>query len=366
LFFYSKENTFFKTRVSTFCIFARTSSCEIYPKLSNKAPATMVPEWCQHVTLAQIRDSPAYRSSRLPGKARMSKRSLCQHLRTSSVPVPSQLLKDHGKLEGRVRRKYGGKRALQIVPEGWAFAQLIGEGGSGEAYLISNGLQERVIKYQNESNEDVLYEILMQEKFASHGLSLRVQQFDTWGTRQDPHSAILMEKIDTVLTDFLRQRRESETLDNVARGLINIVHKMCRLKIRHNDFHWQNVGLMYDLRHHRVLMRPIVFDFGYASEQHRSCHNSVELFQLARTMSPEFNPKINRANMRYLSKVLFRAFAEQARRDGINLPAWVRTVQDLDDDDLFDKFVTRFRPSRTYKREYVRQHRHTLNKLRIL
>ena len=323
-------------------------------------------EHCDKYTMAQIKASPVYHNSTAHNKAKLTKRELCTLLQRPYLPIqhPEDLQKTHQKLANRVQSKFGGAKALAIVPPGWTFTELLGRGRLGEVYLIKRGMEQNAIKYQHVDRDSVLYEILMQQKFAAKGLSPNLYAFHLWGSAPRPYSSIRMEKIDMLLSTFLKTPRLPETLNTICFGLLSLIDRMCAFKIRHNDFHWENVGLIVRLVGHRLKLVTTVFDFGFASVGHRQCYNAVDLFQLVRTLHAQFKPDMDPKNIEYMQSYFFAAFTRAVKKQGGTLNSTL-SVQDLVATSMFHEFVGQYRPSPEQKHQYVQKHLHTLDSIQL-
>jgi hypothetical protein len=213
------------------------------------------------------------------------------------------------KCRRRIIRRFGGKRALDIIPKNWLIIKHLGEGGSGDIYLIAHGSKRRVLKYQTETEIDTLYEIGMHIEFVNKNLALDLHATDMWFSKKACHSVYMMAMVDKMIADFLRKEIPEEQINVILKSLKYLIDQMCVESIQHNDFHWGNIGIVFDTTTDKLKLRPVILDFGYASVvKLRRCRKFSAYYQLIRTlgMSSGIHPK----NMSKLFKTLIQLFNE--------------------------------------------------------
>ena len=263
-------------------------------------------------------------------------------------------------LQSKIVKKFG-KEATRLLSGGWQFRKQLGKGQYGEAYQIGNAQGDiRVVKlmlvdklYEGE------YEALMQIQFYSAGIAPRVHSTTGWKRSKKHVFVIVMDRVDDTFHNFLKQKRSDEELAAVCSGVSQILDRMCRVKFRHNDFHWENVGIVTTLIGDRLQSVPTLFDFGFASVQQKTCDKVGELYQLVRTMGPDFTKGYAKSNVAYL---LPKLQIDLANTIGGTLPNKFWKNIDSDESTQWRKYRSTL-PTDTQMQRYVKQHKHKLDGL---
>ena len=93
-----------------------------------------------------------------------------------------------------------------------------------------------------------------------------------------------MEPIEITLETILKSHDLPENeLDTILYNLNQLINKLCKFKIRHNDLHWGNLAILHG--------NLVCIDCNEASIEHQSCFDYIEWFQLARTVPKGQNKK---------------------------------------------------------------------------
>lgn len=246
-------------------------------------------------------------------------------------------------LRAMVERKFGGSRALSCIPEPWKFTKVIGEGSFGRVCQIKYGRLTRAVKFQKGDAVHTSYEVTLQHEFSKSGLSPTIQHYDTWGP-QNQFSLIIMDEIDSTVDDYLEKRRTKEELDTLLSDINTIIKKMCKLKLRHGDAHWKNLGFIGN--------KVVLLDFGFASLKQPKCLDTVEWYQMLRTLGPSFSPSFNQSNRDYLVTQISKIIRMNAKKDGFEkVLKHVNTYKGLTRH--FDVVLTKNRPNTAQVKKVV-------------
>ena len=196
-------------------------------------------------------------------------------------------------LQSTITKKFG-KEATTVLSDGWQFRKRLGIGKYGEVYQIGNTQGDiRVVKfmlidklYQGE------YEALMQLQFYSAGIAPKVHSTTTWKRGKRHVFVIVMDRVDDTYHDFLKQERSEEELAAMRSSVSQMLDRMCRVKFRHNDFHWGNIGIVTMLIGDRLQSVPTLLDFGFSSVQEKTCDKGGRTVPPGAHHGPRFHEKL--------------------------------------------------------------------------
>ena len=152
--------------------------------------------------------------------------------------------------------------------------------------------------------------------------------------------AIVMGRVDGVLSEYLRDRRTPDRLKILVAQLMQLIDHLCRAGVIHADFHWANIGYeLFGKEGTEVSGSALkVIDFGHSIEA--PCFPEIELAQLLRTLNPVYG-EMNEFNRVYLRDALLAKFNElpNVRPLEKNYNAFEKRYNEL-----FDKhIITHFR-----------------------
>ena len=243
------------------------------------------------------------------------------------------------KLRQEIKKYFGGSRALECV-ENYKFLKLLGQGDYGDVYLMEKNNKLLVAKYVEDPKKKypIQYEVAMQIYFSTLKIAPKIYFFDSW--KNNEYSLVVMERIDETLEDVLSQKHSKNFLDYIFKEIGKLIDLLCKYKIRHNDLHWGNIGFL----NHKI----ILIDFGYASIGHKKCLDSIEWFQLARTI---YNIE-DTSNRDYMGELIFEKLKQVLESEGNTDLARVRSFKSLRKMDNSDKFLFHKRLSKKDRSSY--------------
>jgi tRNA A-37 threonylcarbamoyl transferase component Bud32 len=110
---------------------------------------------------------------------------------------------------------------------------------------------------------------------------------------------IEMEKLDGTVYDLLKTELSERDLDLILKLINKILIILHKMKMSHGDFHWENIGIVYDEEKDCIHLK--MFDFEFASYKNDFRR---EVAQLIRTIDKKYTPLINEKNRIYIKKRL--------------------------------------------------------------
>ncbi len=208
-----------------------------------------------------------------------------------------------------------GERALSSIPKGFDVIKRLGEGSSGEAFLVKHpqSMNYLVIKYQvTESNNFVrlLHEAVLQRHFQEKNLGPALLATYFWKLTEDKVVAIfLMQYVPLILSNLLLREIPKPILMSIKDILLKLLQKLCHNGLRHNDLHWQNLGFIYTDNKFKLI--PI--DFGYSDIVPKSdCKLSIDLYWLVSFL---IRIRYNRSNVEFLLEHIEPYLIQQFKKD---------------------------------------------------
>lgn len=142
------------------------------------------------------------------------------------------------------------------------FGRVLGTGAYGMAILIvnkDNPTQQFAVKLQFSDTTSAEWhnEFSTQRTFYRRGLTVKPIAMSV---TEFPY-IILMSKIDRILRDRLQQDIMSVVeLQEIYIGLLNLINRICENQVFHHDFHFGNIGIMYNVERRSQYL--ILLDFG--------------------------------------------------------------------------------------------------------
>jgi predicted Ser/Thr protein kinase len=186
--------------------------------------------------------------------------------------------------------------------DGVRFVQILGAGSNGIAVQVCDAEgQTLVLKILRATRESFEREDEMQRKFAAAGLAPRV-----YGAHFGDRVAFtLMDRVDGgVLLDVMKLPLSDRDIRTLAAKLVDLAQRMCDAGLSHNDFHFQNVGLV---RHVADVADAelTAIDFGFSNDE--GCDMQVDLAQVIRSTFGHSGTYLKN-NMRAIRLLLINAY----------------------------------------------------------
>ena len=210
-----------------------------------------------------------------------------------------------------IRKKYG-QEAIELVREvigpGRRVGSLIGSGSYGEVYNLictQTSKCDRVIKIQYNKYETIRSEIRSQQHLASYDLAPHIFCSDAIMSENTGNKAfvvIVMEKIDGVLYELLKQPLSFQSLQDICDVIYDIIIKLCAIESIHGDFHLENIGYVIT---GSDKIRFMLIDFGF-SQTETGCNPRLEITQLLRSL--KILKGLDAGNVEFIHRYFIRKY----------------------------------------------------------
>ena len=157
----------------------------------------------------------------------------------------------------------------------YTFIKLVGKGTYGSAFLVINNKNERaIVKIQKIQRVDFLREVVMHKRLDRLGLAPKFYGADIWYNC----GIIEMEEMDGILYNFLLEKRDDKTLDNILSQLKSLLIKKNKEGIIHGDLHTGNIAYKYQKDGE---LKVYMIDFGFSCCMFtKQKYDIMEIYQL--------------------------------------------------------------------------------------
>jgi len=167
-----------------------------------------------------------------------------------------------------------------------------------KVYLLTDKSTYRIAKTipLHAIGEDI--EIL--EKLGKYNLAPKIYKTDVFTDEAgNDMSYVEMERLDGTIYDLLKTELSQKDLDLILRLINQLLIMLHKMKLSHGDFHWENIGIVYNENKDCIFLK--MFDFEFAS--HKNDFRR-EVAQLIRTVDKKYTPLIAESNRSYIKKKL--------------------------------------------------------------
>jgi hypothetical protein len=163
-----------------------------------------------------------------------------------------------------------------------------------KVFEISNGKETRIGKvmllYNVGNDVDVF------EKLSKYNLAPVIYKTDVYiDEKENDMIYVEMERLDGTIYQLLKTQLNKKELDVILKLINELLLRLNKFKFSHGDFHWENIGFLYDEKKDCVFLKMIDFEFADNKSDFRK-----EVLQLIRTLDKKYTPLIDESNRVYI------------------------------------------------------------------
>lgn len=171
-----------------------------------------------------------------------------------------------------------------------------------KVFEISNGKESRIAKvmmlYNVGNDVDVL------ERLSKYNLAPIIYKTDIYvDEKGNDMIYIEMERLDGTIYQLLKTKLDKKDLEIILKLINELLLRLKKFNVSHGDFHWENIGFIYDVKKDCVFLKMIDFEFAENKNDFRK-----EVLQLIRTLDNKYTPLIDEGNRVYIQNRLLEYY----------------------------------------------------------
>jgi len=167
-----------------------------------------------------------------------------------------------------------------------------------KVFEISNGKESRIAKVMTLYNVGNDVDVL--ERLSKYNLAPIIYKTDVYiDEKGNDMIYIEMERLDGTIYQLLKTKLDKKDLEIILKLINELLLRLKKFKLSHGDFHWENIGFIYDEKKDCVFLKMIDFEFAENKSDFRK-----EVLQLIRTLDKKYTPLIDASNRVYIKNRL--------------------------------------------------------------
>jgi len=188
------------------------------------------------------------------------------------------------------------------ISKGFKIIKKIKENNDKKVFIISNGNEYRICKIL--SVYSMGNEVEISEMLSQKNLSPTIYKTGVFTENDQDKAYIEMEMLNSTIYEVLQYELSEETLFIIFSMIKLMLNKLIQLNVSHGDFHWENIGIVYDKNKNAIHLKLIDLELGdtYKSKV------ILEIVQLIRTLNKNYTPLMNNNNREVMKKYLIELY----------------------------------------------------------